>query len=131
MSLAFSGTGSVTLTTKYEILIPISTSRAGIELVQRTDDNIWHQGQKIAGTIADNLVIEIKLAIRIHRSLLGSLVTFLENNYNETFTITATGYDLFDDDNKGLSNNVRLNGFQSPVREQTNWYRLDLNMVKV
>ena len=132
MSLSFTGTGSpVTFTIKYEILFPISTNRETIDLAHRTDSNQWHQGKKINQAIASDLIIEIKLGLRIHRSLYGAFETFLEANYNTQITITATGYDLFDDGNRGLSNNARITGYRGVQRESTNWYRIDLGLVKV
>lgn len=132
MALAFTGSGSLTLTNKYEIIMPINTKRTTVDLVQRTDNNVWNQGIKIAGNIADNLIIEITLALRIHRSLMGSLITFLEANYNsQVVVVTADGYDLFDDDNRGSANNCVINNFNNPIRELTNWYRIDINLVKL
>jgi len=132
MSLAFTGTGSpVTLTTKYEILFPISTNRATIDFSHRTDSNIWHQGKKINSAIASDLIISINLDLRIHRSLFGALETFLEANYNTQIVISATGYDLFDDGNRSSANNARITGISPIEREMTNWYRIKLGLVKV
>lgn len=132
MSLTFTGTGSpVTLTTKYEILTPIDVSRETLDIAHRADNNTWNTGKKISVTLSDNVIITINLALRIHRSLYGALETFLENNYNTQITAQATGYDLFDDNNRGSSNNCRIIGFKQVEREQTNWYRIDIGLVKV
>jgi hypothetical protein len=131
MSLAFTGNGSpVTLTNKYEILMPIDVSRKTIDIAHQADNKTFNNGKKINSTISTDLILYTRLAIRIHRSLLASLETFLEGNYSNSFLIQATGYDLFDNNNKGSSENVRIISYNSE-REQTNWYKINLRLVKV
>ena len=111
--------------------MPIDVKRETVELAHRADNNTWNSGKKINVTIADDQVVEIRLALRIHRSLFGALETFLENNYNTNITVQATGYDLFDDDNRGASNDCRIIGYGPAERELTNWYKIDINLVKI
>jgi len=131
MSLTFTGTGSVTFTNSYEILTPIDVSRETLDIAHRADNNTWNTGKKVNVTLSDNVIITIKLALRIHRSLYDALESFLQNNYNTQITATATGYDLFDDNNRGSSNNCRIIGFDQAEREQTNWYKINIRLVKI
>ena len=69
MSLAFTGSGSpVTLTEKYEILMPIDVSRQTIDIAHQADNKTMNYGKKINSTISTDLVLYTRLAIRIHRS---------------------------------------------------------------
>jgi len=132
MALVFNdGITNLNLSTKYEILYPLDVKRTTIDFEHRGDDNIWRQGKKIDGVISSKIIYELRLALRISRDQFGSLLNFLDANYNTQFTIQADGYDLFDDGNRGAVNNVRLNNYDNPIREFDKFYRIDINLVKV
>lgn len=131
--LEFVGSSTVTFTgCTYEILLPIDIKRETVEIAHRADSNVWNTGKKISGNISDNVIIEIRLGLRLTRAAFAQLETFLFANYNASITVQAPGYDLFDDDNRGNANTCRILGYAgSPVRESTDWYRVDLNLVKI
>jgi len=135
MSSYIEFTGLTTLTfngCEYEILLPIDTKRETLDIAHRADNKTWNTGKKIDVTLSENVIIQIRLGLRLSRTNMVSFESFMENNYNQEITIQAPGYDLFDDGNRGGVNSCRILGYAgSPVREDTNYYRVDLNLVKV
>ena len=132
MSLVFNDGSPLTFSTCYEIITPLDVQRTTIDFSHKLDNKTWTQGKKVNSVISSKVLLTTRLALRISRDQIESLTTFLDNNYNTQFTIQADGYDLFDDNNRSGVNNVRLiNHYDPPVRELINFYRIDINLVKI
>lgn len=110
--------------TNVEILHPITPTLKVDKLVHMTDNGQW---RRVIKSTTDERTVTLKL--RIDSSVMDTVLTYLDTNYNATFELNTPSVYPFG--NNYTASIVRCLGYNPPVRESVKKWRLDVRFKQV
>ena len=112
---------TLNIPTESEVIYPVKTDISTNAVIQRTDKSEWTGGLKNASLLIRRTST---IGFRIKRSEFSAFMGELRDYYDQEITVSLPGLDPF------LVNQSTFNayilGYNKPVREAVNMYRIDV-----